>query len=89
LYFTELSYIVNGEVEISNYNNYDQQNRCKVFEEKMLTDFLMWDREWNMRMEKINVRGKYNNLALHQIIYGLSYEGWWDGEKCIIHIEEW
>jgi hypothetical protein len=34
LYFTELSYIGNGEVQISNYNNSNQQNRCKVFEEK-------------------------------------------------------
>jgi hypothetical protein len=40
LYFTELSYIVNGEVEFSNYNNYDQQNRCKVYEEKTMTNFL-------------------------------------------------
>jgi len=40
LYFTELSYIVDGEVEISSYNNYDQQNRCEVFEGKMLTNFL-------------------------------------------------
>ena len=42
-----------------------------------------------MRMEKIKVYENFNNLALHQIICGLSYEGLWDGEKCIIHIEEW
>jgi hypothetical protein len=40
LYFTELSYVGKGEVDINKYNNNDQHSRCKVFEKKYGQEYL-------------------------------------------------